>query len=182
MSLGRFPENQTMTPTTVTQAVTLALVFTVAAARAASAQMFIATGHDTLRSLPGVEVTVEPPAPELERFGVTAAAIRADVDAQLRAAGIAVYRTQQENPSAAKAYLYIDVTGVPLATGGGVALSVQVQVRQTLRSLITISNIVDAMTWDARTVLVVPAAETGAIKATIREFVDQFVTDWKRVH
>jgi hypothetical protein len=172
----------TMTPITWTRAVTLAVVFTVGAARAASAQMFIATGHDTLRSLPGVEVMVEELAPELERAGLSGAAIRADAAAQLRAAGITVYGTQQENPSAAKPYLYIDVTGVPLADRGGFAVSVQVQVRQTLKSLITVSNVVDAMTWDARTVLVVAAAETGAIKATIREFVNKFVTDWKRAH
>lgn len=171
-----------MVPSTIPRTVCLALMWTMTMMGSASAQMFVATGHDTLRSLPGVEVAIEPLDPTLARPGLTQAAIRAAVEAQVRAAGIQVYATQQQNPSPAKAYLYVDVTGLRLAQSDVLALSVQVQVRQTLRSLVTSSNIVDAMTWDARTVLVVPAADSAAVQQTIREFVDQFIEDWKRVH
>ena len=50
----------------------------------ASAQMFVATGRDTLRGLPGVEVAVEPLDRDLERDGLTPAAIHSDVERRFR--------------------------------------------------------------------------------------------------
>jgi len=146
----------------------------------ASAQMFITTGRDTLRGLPGVEVAVEQLEPELERDGLSGAAVHAEVVQRLRAAGVAVYASQNENPSEAKPYLYVDVNGV--RAGGLYAIAVQVQVRQTLRSPVTSSNIVDAMTWDARTVLVVPRSDLASVRTIIQEYVDHFIEDWRAVH
>jgi hypothetical protein len=148
----------------------------------AFAQMFITTGRDTLRGLPGVEVAVEQLEPELERDGLTGAAVRADVVQRLRAAGVAVYASQNENPSEAKPYLYVDVNGVRLGGQNLYAIAVQVQVRQTLRSPVTSSNIVDAMTWDARTVLAVRRSDLASVRTIIQEYVDHFIDDWKSVH
>jgi len=148
----------------------------------ASAQMFVTTGRDTLRGLPGVEVAIEPFEPELERDGLATAAIRADVVQRLRAAGVTVYASQNENPSEAKPYIYVDVNGVRLGGQNLYAIALQVQVRQTLRSPVTSSNIVDAMTWDARTVLAVPANNLASVRAIIQEYVDHFIQDWKAVH
>src|SRR5262249_29018955 len=74
-------------------------------------QMFVPSGKETLRALPGIEVLVEPLEQRLARSGITAAAIAADVSAQLRGSGIAIYPSQLENPSPAKAYLYVQVSG-----------------------------------------------------------------------
>jgi len=147
-----------------------------------SAQMFITTGRDTLRGLPGVEVAVEQLEPELERDGLAGAAIHAAVVQRLRAAGITVYASQNENPSEAKPYLYVDVTGVRLGAQNLYAIALQVQVRQTLRSPVTSSNIVDAMTWDARTVLAVPRSDLASVRTIIQEYVDHFIEDWRAVH
>ena len=169
-----------MTRGVCTIAAALALV--VGLAPNASAQLFIATGHDTLRSLPGVEVEVENLEPDLEHDGLTRVAIQADVQRRLAAAGIPVYHSQNENPSAAKAYLYVQVDSLKLPADARYALNVQVQLRQTLHSVITVSNIVDAMTWDAHTVEVVNAGEVARTRDTIDEFVDSFIRDWKAVH
>jgi hypothetical protein len=148
----------------------------------ASAQMFITTGRDTLRSLPGVEVAIEQLDPEIERGGLSGAGIRAEVMQRLRAGGVTVYASQNENPSEAKPYLYVDVTGVRAAGGAVYAMAVQVQVRQTLRSPVTSSNIVDAMTWDARTVLAVPGNSLASVRTIVQQYVDHFIDDWKAVH
>ena len=148
----------------------------------ASAQMFVTTGRDTLRGLPGVEVAVEQLQPELERDGLTGATIHDEVVQRLRAAGIAVYTSQNENPSEAKPYLYVDVNAVRLGGQNLYAIALQVQVRQTLRSPVTSSNIVDAMTWDARTVLVAPGNNLTSVRLTIRQYVDHFIEDWRAVH
>jgi hypothetical protein len=152
------------------------------AAADAHAQQFVPTGRDTLRLLPGVEVLVEPLAPELAPGGLTGAFTRASIEGQLKAGRIQVYTSQTENPSPAKAYLYINVTGLPLQ-GQGYVLSVQVQLRQSLRSVVTMSNIVNAMTWDQQVVVVVPAATAlQSVSEEIRSLVSQFIQDWRAVH
>jgi hypothetical protein len=148
----------------------------------ASAQMFIATGHDTLRGLPGVEVAVESFEANLEHDGLAQGAIQSEIVRRLRAGGVAVYGSQNENPSEAKPYLYVDVNGVRVPGQELYAIAVQVQLRQTLRSPVTGSNIVDAMTWDARTVLVVNSNNLAAVGDTIQEYVDHFIQDWMTVH
>ena len=163
-------------------AVAGSLVLVMGMAADASAQMFITTGRDTLRGLPGVEVQVENFEPELERGGLSRAEVQSEVAQRVRARGIPVYTSQKENPSEAKPYLYVDVNGVRLGGQNLYAIAVQVQLRQTLKSPVTASNIVDAMTWDARTVLVVPASNLSAVRDTIEEYVDQFIRDWMAVH
>ena len=170
-------------PITFTSArIAATFVLVAAIVPSASAQMFIATGHDTLRGLPGVEVEVESVGPELERDGLTRAAIQADVERRLGAAGIPVYRSQNDNPSAAKAYLYVQVDGVRIPGQDLYAIGVQVQLRQTLRSPVTASNIVDAMTWDAHSVDVARLSEVVRVRDSIQEYVDQFIRDWMAVH
>ena len=163
-------------------AIMAVLVLMAGTAANASAQMFIATGHDTLRGLPGVEVAVESVEENLEHGGLVQGAIQSEIVRRLRAGGIAVYASQNENPSEAKPYLYVDVNGVRVPGQELYAIAVQVQLRQTLRSPVTGSNIVDAMTWDARTVLAVKTNNLAAVGDTIQEYVDHFIQDWIAVH
>lgn len=152
------------------------------AATDARAQQFLSTGRDTLRGLPGVEVLVEPLAPELEKAGLIGSAIQANVERYLGARSIPVYANQTANPSLAKPYLYVQVTGVSLARGG-YALVVEVQVRQTLRSLVTASAIVNAMSWDQQMVITLqPGDSMQGVHAEVQRLVDRFVQDWKSVH
>ena len=148
----------------------------------AQAQQFLSTGRDTLRELPGVEVIVEPLPAELEQSGFTASALRTNVEAQLRAGGITIYASQTENPSPAKAYLYVHLNGLT-SPGQGYALSAQVHLRQTLRSLVTGSAIVNAMSWDQHVLVVLPRGlAIQSIGGEVRSLVDRFVQDWRAVH
>jgi len=146
-----------------------------------SAQMFVPTGRDTLRALPGVEIIVEGTSPELERLGLTSSGLRADLDRRLRAGGVTIYGGQKENPSTAKPYLYLILDPLELP-GGRFAVAIQLHLRQTLQSKVTGSNVVNAMTWDAHTVLAFAPAEVPEVKAAIIEMVDVFVSDWRAVH
>jgi hypothetical protein len=150
---------------------------------ASGAQMFVATGRDTLRSLPGVEVLIEPPGPALEGTGLTAGLLATEATRQLRAGNITVYESQRENPSAAKAYLYIHVNAAAAGRPESYAVAIQVQVRQTLASLVTESRVVNAMGWDSHGVEVIPAARLkDAVVAAVAEHVARFVDDWRAVH
>ena len=147
-------------------------------ARDARAQLFEPSGKDTLRALPGVEVLVEPLEPGLARSGIAAATIAADVSAQLRAGGITIYPSQTQNPSPAKAYLYLQVSGFQVPRQG-YAIAVQAHVRQSVRSLVTESTIVNAMTWDRSIVFLAPTDRPAAtVNREVQDLVEQFVEDW----
>jgi hypothetical protein len=149
--------------------------------RVASAQLFMPTGRDTLKQLPGIELLVEPIEPEFERAGLTTNAVGRAVDARLRAAKIVVYSSQSENPSPAKPYLYVQVSGLEVGQQG-FALALQVQLRQTVLSPVTNSSIVNAMTWDRQTVVFAPPNEAAAVVPEIESLVAAFVKDWTAVH
>jgi hypothetical protein len=144
----------------------------------ARAQLFVPSGKDTLRALPGLEVLVEPLEPGLARSGMSAGTIAANVTEQLRASGITIYPTQEQNPSPAKAYLYVQVSGFPLQRQGYV-IAVQTHLRQSVRSLATESTIVNAMTWDRAIALFAPAASpAAAVQREVQRLVADFVRDW----
>ena len=159
----------------------LSLMLVLFCAGHASAQMFVSTGRDTLRGLPGVEILVEDVPSELRQRELATDTLRAAVEQRLRAGGITVYGDQAANPSTAKAYLYVQLTALPLP-GGVHAASIQVHVRQTVRSSVTESNIVNAMTWDVHTIAAVKAGEGALLRDLVLEMVAQFVADWRAVH
>lgn len=160
--------------------VIMALLLVVASTLDGSAQMFISTGRDTLRGLPGVEVAVEPIPPELEQAGLSTALIRADVEQRLRAGGVTIYATQKENPSIAKPYVYVHLNALMLP-GQRQAVAVQVHLRQTLRSPVTESNIVNAMTWDAHNVIGLAKSDARSLRNAVLDMVDGFIADWRSV-
>ena len=166
---------------------TIRLIIIAAALLAAApppgfAQTFVTTGRDTLRGLPGVEVAIENLEADVTADGLTIPAIQSDVVGRLQRAGVPVYSSQVANPSPAKAYVYVRVNNLKLPAAGVYAMSVDVQIRQTVRSLVSTSNIVDAVTWDHADVVVVPVARAADVRMVINEFVDDFIQDWKAVH
>jgi len=158
----------------------LSLLVLLLFAAEASAQRFVATGRDTLRALPGVEVAVEAAA-ELTQTELTETALHTAIAQRLRAGSITVYATQAANPSDAKAYVYLHLNALSLP-GQLQAVAIQVHLRQTVRSAITSSNIVNAMTWEEHTVAAVTAAEGAQLPDLILEMIDHFIADWRAVH
>ena len=144
----------------------------------AAAQMYVTTGKDTLRGLPGVEVVVDELPEELRAAGHSAQGLRTAIAARLRKAGLTVFASQKANTSDAKPYLYVLLNGFPIPGETTYAMSVQVQVRQTVRSVVTSSSIVDAVTWDSHDVVGVPTKELPRVTDVVLEHVERFVRDW----
>ena len=145
-----------------------------------SAQPFVSTGRATLRGLPGVEVAVEVPT-ELRATELTATALHNAIEQRLRAGGVTVYATQTANPSAAKAYVYLDLNVLSLPQQLQ-AVAIQLHLRQTVRSAVSSANIVNAMTWDQHTVVAITSADGAQLRDLILEMVDLFIADWRAVH
>ena len=160
----------------------LVAALVVALAPVTQAQQFVTTGRDTLRGLPGVEVVIEPFDADLARGGLSVAAIHQAVVDQLQAARVPVFTSQRRNPSPAQPYLYVAVTGLSFDAGAAWAVALQVEVRQTVRSTVTESRIVDAVTWDQHTVIVLPTRELPNLKGEIVPLVAAFVADWTSTH
>jgi hypothetical protein len=160
----------------------LTIAFLVALPAALFAQQFVTTGRDTLRGLDGIEVIVEALPPELVEAGLTTETVRTDIVDRLEAARITVYGTQDENPSPAKPYLYLLVQALALPGDAGHAASIHLDVRQTLQSPVTGSRVVNALTWDAHTLLAVPSGQLGLLRDEIQAHVDVFIRDWQAVH
>ena len=156
----------------------LAAALALMAESTASAQMFVSTGRDTLRGLPGLEVVVEELPPEVQRAGLATDAVRGDIQRRLASSGVTVYTTQQQNASPAKAYLYLHLNALELS-GGVIAISVQVQLRQTVASKATSSNIVNAMTWDSHNVFALAGRDATPLSTALMEMVDGFAADWR---
>jgi hypothetical protein len=146
----------------------------------ASAQLFVATGRDTLRALPGVEVAVDVPT-ELPQTELTPTALHTAIVQRLRGGNITVYATQSSNPSDAKAYVYVHLNALALP-GQLHVVAIQVHLRQTVHSVITSSNIVNAMTWEEHTVAAVTAADGAQLRDLVLEMIDHFIADWRAVH
>ena len=157
--------------------VVVALFVVVSSAR----QLFVPTGGHTLRTLPGVEVIVETIPVPLQRAGLTQAAVKADLERWLGAGGVTVYQSQPANPSAAKAYLDLRTTVLALRDGS-YAVAVQMHVRQTVKSLATESNIVNAATWETGRLVNVAQSELPRVRDEIRAMAEEFVADWKGAH
>ncbi len=145
-------------------------------------QQFTRTGRETLKDLPGIEILVEPIQPELKQMGLTEASIQADAERRLKTAGITIYASQAANPSPAKPYLYIHLNALKLARGGDYVVAVQVHVRQTVRSVVTGSQIVDAMTWDSHNIVGSVGTRAAGVREEIGRSIDRFTRDWAAVH
>ena len=158
----------------------LVLMLVLRFAAEASAQPVTATGRETLRGLPGVEVIVEVPT-ELRPTELTPTTLHSAIEQRLRAGGITVYATQAANPSDAKAYVYVHLNALSLP-GQTQAVAIQAHLRQTVRSTITSATIVNAMTWEQHTVAAVTAADGAQLRDLVLEMIDHFVADWRAVH
>ena len=171
-----------MTQPQIVRALGILIALLAAMSSPSSAQMFVPTGRDTLRGLPGVEVVVEELQPEVARNGMTRAGIRAEVAGRLRSSGIPVYASQGENPSPAKPYLYVHINALELMGEEAFAVALKVQLRQTVSSVASESQVVNAMTWDVHNVLSVPTSGFDSLRTEIYAYVDMFISDWLAVH
>ncbi len=152
----------------------LVLVFSAALAHA---QLISAPAseRESLKGLKAVSVILIGPSPEAEREGLTSESIRADVESQLRRAGVPVRTTFKEialpEPSL---YVVIDTW----RGSGFYAFALRVQLQQLLNSLVT-GKLVFGSTWERGGVVTVGAKNLGDIRSMLTDYVDQFINDFR---
>lgn len=132
-----------------------------------------------LGGLRGVGLQVEPLNPDAERDGLTQADLRADVEAVLREAGLAVHT---------QAALFADVPGVPflhvdvmtIRLDGRYAYSVRLELWQAVRLVRDPTIQALAVTWSGPQVVGSVAPEgLDDVRRAVRTAAQEFVAAWR---
>ena len=133
--------------------------------------------RDSLKGLPGVQVVVEQLEADVEQHGLTAAAIKTDVELRLRRSGIRVFSDLREDPSPAKAYVYVNINIKEAGSGGLYAVSVSVALNQWLRSQ-TSGLETPGTTWHRSLVATVGDVTVRQVRDPVNDYVDEFINDF----
>ncbi len=147
----------------------------------ASAQKVITTtdAKTSLKGLPGVYVLVEKIKPDVEKAGLKASDVLADVERQLRSSGTRVLTESEMQKATASPILYVNVNTVNSSTG-----FYGVDVRVTLMQNVILHSGPDiaAETWEVSTVSVLREAELPTVREIVKDRVAEFLKDWLAAH
>ena len=131
--------------------------------------------RQTLAGLRGVSIVVEDVSPDVEKDGLTAATLHADMQQKLRQAGVAVLTEDQAARAPGSPHLYLKLSAMKHG-GGFYAYHIQLGVRQNVILLRAARGIGFATTWSATEVLgTVAWANLGSIRDDVKAEVDQFI-------
>jgi hypothetical protein len=136
---------------------------------------------ETLRGLPGVSVVVEPLQANAEQDGLTQQQLHADVERQLRAAGIRVLTQDEWRSTPGSPYLYINVSALKKSYGL-YAYAIEVCLNQVV-TLLRAQNIQEfAETWETREVGTVGKEQIATVRESVAAHVDVFIKDYFTVN
>lgn len=127
-----------------------------------------AHSRQTLRGLPGVVVLVWLPKPTAQRIGLSAQQLESDTEVRLRQAGIRVL-------TESKPLLYVEVHVLPVSGRLPYTYDVRVAVRQPGYLVRDASIPIVADTWEVSTTGRVRAANSQALRASVRDLVERFI-------
>jgi hypothetical protein len=135
--------------------------------------------RDSLKGLPGVQVLVETLPADVEQYGLTAELIRTDVELRLRRSGIRVFSADEEDPSPAKAFVYVNLNVFQVDNGapGLYAASVSVELHQRLRSLVS-GLAFYGTTWERSSVHTLGKNNLRQLRDDVNDVVDKFINDY----
>lgn len=154
----------------------LALVVLLGIATASQSQTPSPGERETLRRLPGLQVVIGGITPEAEQDGLHKDAIQADVERQLRLAGITVLSKSAAAATSTAPYVYVSV-GLLKSTDLDVyGWSLQVTVKQVV-TLASEQRAV-ATTWSTGLVGVSSIRFLSQLRSDIKELVDTLISDW----
>jgi hypothetical protein len=135
----------------------------------------------TLHGLMGVNVVIDPVAPEIEKEGATADALRNRFEERIRRAGITI-------DTGSKEFVGLRVTAVraarrPLATGATFAIAATIGLYQRVTLVRDPSLHTVTQTWEVETVMLVDTREVQrACMDSMDELAGRFVTAYRSVN
>jgi hypothetical protein len=130
----------------------------------------------TLRGIKEVNVVIESIEPEIQSLGLTQAQVRADVEAKLREANIAISPDIERGRPAV--YLYVQVIRPEKFNRLFYSISLSVLQNVVLERDPNVKTNTD--TWVAR--MLGMSSGTDAIRSDIRSLLDQFIEEYRKAN
>lgn len=133
--------------------------------------------RDTMKGLAGVGILVADLPEGLVQAGLTAEMVRADIETQLKKAGIRVYTDEERKKAIGRPTLLVAVDWAVWKNKGLFAASIDLELCQ---EVVVMSNRqrVWNTTWSTGAMYGGPLAEMEPVRARIRELVDEFAKDY----
>ena len=140
-----------------------------------------ANAKETLRGLPGVAVVIEPLHPTTERDGLTQSQLLAEVEQQLKDAGIHILTQEEWKTTPGAPYLYVNVAALKKSYGL-YAYAIEVCLNQVV-TLIRDQKLQEfAETWETREVGTVGKAQLPTVRNSVAAHVAVFIRDYYAVN
>ena len=146
----------------------------------ASAEM-PARAKETLRGLPGVAVVIEPLHPTTERDGLTQNKLQAEVEQQLKTAGIRVLTQEEWKKTPGAPYLYVNVAALKKSYGL-YAYAIEVCLNQLVLLIRDHQTQEFAETWETREVGTVGKKQLPSVRNSVAAHVAIFIRDYFAVN
>jgi hypothetical protein len=135
--------------------------------------------RNSLKGILGLRVLVEHLPADIEQHGLTTDAIKTDVELRLRRSGIQVFSAYPDDPSPAKAVVYVNVA-IKQESGtlkGLYAASITVELQQWLRSQVSGLETPGA-TWERGSVLTIGQNNLRQLRDSVNDKVDELINDY----
>ena len=138
---------------------------------------------ESLRGLKGVNVVVEDLQPNIEADGLGRDSIQADVELELRLAGIRVLTEEERLKEPGCPYLYVNVNSYKDSTIQTYVFSISVELKQDVILMRYLQTVVyGATTWYTSRVGIVRAQMVDDIRDFVKDDVDKFINDYLSVN
>ena len=138
---------------------------------------------ESLRGLAGVAVRVEPLTGTAADDGPDAKAILADVEQQLKKAGVNVLTAAQVAQEPGSPTLYVQVNAKMHFNTPPYAVKVSVALLQNVASARDASlKLREVKTWDVGYLTALDPNVLGKTRAMVTDLVNEFITDWRTVN
>lgn len=137
----------------------------------------------TLRGLPGVEVSIEALAPEVEQAGLTRQHLQTDVELRLRLAGIRVLTHEERLTAVGQPWLYVNVNVALNRTLGLTVYNIDVELYQKVfLDTGAVTSGVPAVTWDKGMMGTRAMNDFSNIRESLRGQIDAFIDAYLSVN
>ena len=140
-----------------------------------------AKAKETLRGLPGVAVVIEPLHPTTERDGLTQSQLQAEVEQQLKTAGIRVLTQEEWKKTPGAPYLYVNVAALK-KNYGLYAYAIEVCLNQLVLLIRDQQTQEFAETWETREVGTVGKERLATVRKSVAAHVAVFIRDYFAVN
>ena len=136
---------------------------------------------ESLRDLKGVYVSVESPAPEIQKDGLTEDRIQKDVELMLRMAGVKILSKKEWFDAEGSPFLYVNTHILKLRATREYIYSVNISFKQNVYPVRKPMEISGAATWSIGGIIGI-TPDLDKIRASVKEQVNEFIKAYLSVN